>query len=577
TIQQYLTPGDISIQAVGVAPDILFLPTVVDKKDLLISEREREFSEASLDSHLIRASTIERGDRPGAMQMPYFVSAKQRKADLEMFKQCYSDDPDRKPYRGRFELEFARRLIVEATGVTTAELLGTAQQMIAQMASSEKKDVQAALKALGVDWSAAGEKTNINEEEMVPSEELKATARVDAPGKAGEDFKLTVTVKNTGKEAVHLLRGKTTSDNPYLSDVDLVFGMVKPGQTKRWTATVSIPPVVSSRIDPVEVSFFSAEGKVPAPVSVDAEIVGRKEPELVYEWTLEDHGNGNGFMEPGEKFTMHVTVTNKGEGDTFKTEVNLSSKPGLDVESGRFVMEPLKPGRSASGSFEILVPTPQENAVAADSQNVDVLLTFDEWVPLRMPSLVTLQQQTLMLKVSKPRAAAEKAEGTVTASENGTLVYATPSSDGRVIGTAASGASFKTDATVDGYFRVALSNQHQGWVASKKVIPGGKGDGEIAARMTQLPVVRIDGAASQVVNGKSLILKGTAAHPEGLRDVLVFVGGKKVEYEQVPDKNASYSFAFTVPLETGANMISVVARHSNHSVASRNIFIRRVE
>lgn len=580
TIQQYLIPGDISIQAVGVAPDISFLPSVVDKKEMIISRRERAFSEASLDSHLIRATNIERGDRPGALEMPYFVSAKQRKVDLEMFKKCYTDNPERKSYRNKYEVEFARKLISAAKGVTTVELLVTAQDMVDRMAASEQKNVAFALKKLGVDWNTPATTDAAHLEEMVPTDSLEATATVASRAVAGKDLKLTVSVKNKGNKTVHQLRAKTTSDNPYLTGIDLVFGKLPPGKTKKWTATVSLPPVIRSRVDPVEVAFFGAEGQVPAPVNVDVTVEGRAEPELVYDWFLEDLGNGNGYMEPGEQFVMHMKVTNRGEGPTFKTEANLSSRPGLDVESGRFVMNPLKPGKSGSGTFQIQVPAAQEDG-SQTRDAVELSLTFDEWVPLKVPSLVTLQRQTFTLPVSKPMPSMEKADGTVTVgatldSENA-VVYSTPSKKGMSLGIARPGASFAVDGTMNGFFRVQLAEKRFGWVSTSNVIPGGKGGGSFEPKLTQLPIVQIEGKRSLVVKEEKVTVTGTVSHPEGLRDILVFVDGKKVQYEQVKRAMTKQQFAFVVPIETGANNVSVMARHDNHSVASSNIFVRRTE
>ncbi|MBN2526669.1 MAG: PDZ domain-containing protein [Deltaproteobacteria bacterium] len=574
TIQQYLIPGDISIQAVGVAPDISFVPSVVDKKEMLVSRRERTFSEASLDAHLVRASKIERGDRPGALRMPYFVSAKQRQEDMALFKQCYSEDMDRKSYRNQYEVEFARRLIAETAGVTTAEMLVTARKMIENMGKKELEAMQQALRRLGVDWSDPENAVEVAAAEMIASQGLDATVKLDNAAEAGKDFKFTVTVKNRGQKAIHRLRARTVSDNPYLAGIDLVFGKLAPGKTRKWTATVSLPPVVSSRVDPMEIVFYSTEGAVPKKMEVNVPVTGRRKPRLVYNWTMNDEGNGNGYIEPGEKFTVYLRVTNEGEGATFKSEANLSSRAGLDIESGRFVMKSLKPGESAKGVFVISAPAEK----LEEMRKVEVSLTFDEWVPMKMPSLLSLQQQSFALSVYPEKAGAEAASGTVTVQNARIPIFTVPSKDeGIVLGYAEKDASFQVDATVGEFFRLSLDKNTKGWVERKLMAPGGKGDSGFLPLTTQLPLVELNSKDAVLVKGDVFSLKGKVAHPSGLRDVLVFVGGEKVEYEQVMDSASEKAFAFNVPLEIGANVVSVIARHDRHTVASENIFVRRTE
>ena len=573
TIQQYLLPGDISIQATGVAPDISFVPFIVDPKEMLVSRRESSFSEASLDSHLMRASNIKRGDRPGALRMPYFVSAKQRRDDMTLFRQCYTENLDRKAYRSRYEAEFARRLVSRAAGATTAEMLVTARQMIAEMSVEELAKVSGALRKLGVDWSRPEKAPDVDVNEMVPVDSLQAEVKLDGQAKAGDDFRFTVNVKNQGKDVIHQLRARTVSDNPYLEGIDLVFGKVAPGKSKKWTATVTLPPIATSRIDPVDIEFFSVEGKVPEKLEVEVPVIGRKKPELVYEWNITDKGNGNGFIEPGESFVMQLHVTNQGVGPTFKSEANLSPGPGLDIESGRFVIKALKPGESAEGQFVFSAP----EMTLDKPRDVEVTLAFDEWIPMKMPSLLGLQQQTFVFTVHPAMAAVEEASGTVAAVSDGLSIYVSPEKGAPLIGTASKGATFEVDGAFGKYFRLALKNGATGWVARADVVPGKKADDKFKPEITRLPEIQLTTADAQLVKGDKLALTGTVDHPEGLRDILVFVGDKKVEYVPIHDNAKEKKFAFSVPLEEGANNISVIARHDQHTVASKNLFIRRIE
>jgi carboxyl-terminal processing protease len=568
TIQQYLIPGDMSIQAVGVSPDVYFRPRIVDAGELLISNREREFSEAALDAHLTRASSIERADREGALQMPYFVSSRQRKLDLEMYKKCYAENPEIKPYRNRYEVDFARELLALATGSPSSLIMQTARQLVQSRSNKEYSKLSGALKKIGIDWSfPKGEAAGADE--MISSAKLSASVTVSGKVEAGKKIFINVTVKNNSSKTVHRLRAKTESDNPYLSDIEMVFGKVDPGKSAYWKAEILFPPVAPSRIDPVKISFFSFEGIVPRPVSIDVDVKGRVRPELAYDWWLDDLGNGNGFMEPGEEFRMHIRVKNEGKGSTFKMAVNLSAL-GIDVESGHFVMKALKTGQTGSGEFVLKIP----EKISRDK--VDVSLSFEEWVPLKIPSLIPLQQQKLEMKIEKSVAQASSASGTITLSgDNAVNVYNAPDLKSRLIATGASGESFKVVKRSGAFFLIEQKGGRRGWILADSTLPGGNAKGKLTAHWDRLPSISIDSDPSVQIKTSTFEVKGTVSHPLGIRDVFVFVSGKKVIYHPLVKGTSEYKFSFSVPVEEGANKVSVVARHDEKIVASKTVFVRR--
>ncbi|HUT77588.1 MAG TPA: S41 family peptidase, partial [Polyangia bacterium] len=381
TSAQYLTPGDISIQTVGVAPDVRFVPAVVDKEQLELEWRGRVFSEADLDKHLERPSARGRGDRDRAAEALLFVPAAEREKDRLAFDRCYDDDPDRQGFKARYEVEFARRLVAGATGETAEELLVDAREIIARDRIEEEHKLFRAFRKLGVDWSAPAEGQPAVEPETVPEPRAvpEVTARIALTGKVEPDSKLgiKVTVHNGSDRPIHRLRAVTRSENQLLEGRELAFGLVGPGRTRAWTAIVELPPVMSARIDPVTLDFRSADGRIPGPASIDVRIPGRSEPRLALAWQLEDLGNGNGFVEPGEEILAHVRVSNLGAGATFDSEANLSARPGVDIIEGRFHMGRIGPGASKEGRFRFRVAERFDGAAA------EIRLSIDDWVRSR--------------------------------------------------------------------------------------------------------------------------------------------------------------------------------------------------
>ena len=570
TIQQYLIPGDMSIQAVGVSPDIFFKPRLVDKKELIISDKERMFSEATLDAHLTRASKIERADRPGALQMPYFVPSNIRKKDMDMLKTCYQKNPDTKPYRNQYQVDFARELIASAKGVTAVELLLSAKTLVESRTDKENIRLSKALKKMKVDWSIPDAKAAAAKK-MIVNDALKASIGVTGKLVAGKKFYLTVTVKNSTKQTVYRLRAKTKSDNPYLTGLEMVFGKIAPGKSAKWKTEVELPPIISARIDPVDISFFSFDGTVPKKISTVVDIKGRVNPRLVYRWWLKDLGNGNGFMEPGERFKMYLDVKNEGLGRTFKTAVNLSAL-GIDVESGHFVMKPLAKGQSDKGEFVFKIPA------KINKKTLDVNLAFEEWVPLKIPALIMLQSQKITMDIKKRAPVAEDASGTVTAqSKTPLFIYDAPDKSSRVMAFCNNGDAFTVKARIGKYFKVEDKDGEQGWIVAAKTVPGGKPVSVFNKKWARLPEIMINEPVASTVKSDKFNISGTVSHPGGLRDMFIFADGKKVIYHPLKNGTDSYKFSFKVALKKGANKISVVARHDSLVLSSKNIFVRRMD
>jgi len=569
TTAQYLTPGDISIQAVGVAPDLRFTPIVVDREDLNLDSSRPVFSEADLDAHLSRPNALERTDRRSAIESEVFVPPAQLKADMKMFEQCYAEDPDRELYLSRYQKEFSRRLVASTDGVTTTELVVAAEDLIAKDAVRSDAEIGAALRKMGVDWSPAPAKGGGSPREDAA---VKATARVRGKAEPGRKLELTARVTNGGSDTIYRLRAVTASDNPLLAGRELAFGKLAPGQSRSWTAVMEIPRVYSARIDPVTLQFSAQRGPVPAPVSVDVEIPDRPTTKIAYAWHLEDLGNGNGYVEAGEDLRMVVELTNIGDRPTYDLDVDLSAKPGVDIRKGHFEVEPVPVGRTVRGQFDLKV---------ADDFPLDearLRLMVGEWVPAKPPVSLDLLSREIALPVSAAMPRSASASGTVTVATKGEAsLLASPDAASRVTARAEPGASFRVDGRSKGFFRVVLEDGMHAWIAEPATRPGGDGKGRCSLASIRPPRIHIDGKKALDTAGESYRLAGWASHDDGERDVIVFVGDRKVAY--LPNRDAAspgrMEFALDVPLADGANQVTVVARHDDEIADTGWVFVRR--
>jgi carboxyl-terminal processing protease len=217
TSAQYLIPGDISIQAVGVSPDVSFISHTIDPKDMDLGRNGMRFSEADLEHHLTRPNTRTRSDIAGAVKANLFVPSSEFKADQARFERCFAEDENRRPFKAKYEEEFARRLIAESQGGSAEELLVQAREMIAQDSRTQDQLMQKALKKLKVDWSPGPKIEKNGETDDGTDVTVKATAKIVGAVQPGREFKISVTVKNGSLRPIHRLYAVTKSDNPLLN------------------------------------------------------------------------------------------------------------------------------------------------------------------------------------------------------------------------------------------------------------------------------------------------------------------------------------------------------------------------
>lgn len=577
TSAQYLTPGDISIQTEGVAPDVRFRPAVVDRDELELESRGRIFSEANLEKHLERPSARGRGDRDGAAEALLFVPPAEREQDRQRFDRCYADDPERQGFRARYEVEFARRLLAATRGQTAEEILVDARELVARENAEEDRKLARAFGKLGVDWSVPddGDGTPATGA-AAPREapEVSAGATLAGRPEPGQRLGIKVTVRNGSDHPVHRLRAVTRSDNPILDGREIAFGKVAPGRSRTGTAWIELPPVVSARVDPVTFEFRSADGRVPAATVIEVRMPSRPEPRLAFSWHAEDLGNGNGFAEPGEEFLAHVRVVNQGDGPTLDSEANLSARPGVDVVEGRIPLGRIEPGASREGLFRFRIAARFEGAVA------EVRLGVDDWVrSSRFPATLTLLDTTIDIPVSSKRPGPSSATGrvTVAGASGAVTMHGAPDPGAAAVATAEPGASFPVDGRHPGFFRVLLAKDRHAWIAEDRVRPGGTEPGSFQPVPIEPPVIAIEGDPVRVTRADSVRLTGRVRHPGSVRDLMVFVGKRKVAYVAHPGGGSPGELGFdvVVPLEDGANQIGVVARHDAKVVSTRSVFVRR--
>ncbi|WP_437776531.1 MXAN_5808 family serine peptidase [Sorangium sp. So ce1097] len=587
TIAQYLTPGDVSIQGVGVTPDIELDPMTVDELEMDLTVQKDGLRERDLSAHLsnARAATV---GKPSEV-VRYQLTSAEREALRDRGGDIDED------FAVDFPIRFARELAARMPPSTPRlQQLRAVHDYIEQVGKEELGKVAAELARLGVDWSDAPEgATPAAKSELDVKVE---TDRANAEVTAGEPMELRVTVKNNGKQPVYRLRGTTESDNLYFASKELIFGKIGPGQTKTAKAPLGwcevegrkigstkprkanekrvckIPMDALSRSDGLKVKFEVAGAPEPPPVEIRPTIRALDRPLFQYAYQIVDdrEGNGDGLIQKGERVSMYLTVKNVGKGPSYETQANIAnlSGEGLMLHAGRFDVSNIKPGdvRKVVFTFDVAPQLSEPEATLTLSVGDRDLREFAS-EKVKIPIL--------------PRLQLTGGGATVKAAAAGATLLPSPQASDRGFGRLPPGAVVKVlGEAPGGFLKVDLGGGRFAFVAAREVTPGGGPAPAVVAFedvYSHAPPTLDIAAAALATTADTVKITGTASDSERLLDTFIFVGSRKLYYKSnrggADPKKADFSFE--APLRPGVNVITVVARETPDTTTRRTLVVRK--
>jgi carboxyl-terminal processing protease len=618
TVAQYLTPGDVSIQEVGVTPDVLLLPGRALKDAVNFFAPPRMMGEVDLEKHFTNPADAqlsqaelekraqERRDRTekAALELRYLLDekedhiAKALKADAKREaaarahaetgvdeltpEQQEDEDLDANPDEvvEDYQMRFARDLLVRAQFPDRARLLEAAKGFVAERKAEEEKRLEARLGALGVDWSLASA-------QGTPRAFVSVSP---APGKAataGETMPWTVTVENRGDGALRRLRAWTLVDKAPLFDRrEFVFGLVKPGEKRSWTVPVKLPKGMDSRHEDVRIHFEEEDGHAPSDTSTALDVLEVPKPQFAFSAQVDDAapgGDGDGLVQRGEEFTLRIDVRNSGSGTSGdKTYVSLKNLADekVFIKKGRVVVGAIKAGESKTALLQLEV----KKGLKPDQVPLR-LMVIDE-------KLDEFVSERLELPVAPDGKAPAPASGGVRVTVAQAILHAGAAADAPPVAIAKKGTVLPVSARAGDLWKVEWAKGRTGWALASEVEtapapkPGlASGAAEVWQREPPRIALAPDPAkGAPVVTTDKLRIEGSASVPAGvagartrLRDVFVFANDQKVFFKVVPTENAAskMEFAADVPLKAGNNVVTVYAREDEEYQARRTIFVYR--
>ncbi len=414
TIAHYLTPGDISIQDIGITPDIELDPVMVSTDKPFDTPSQDRLREQLDGQKRTNVESKESKEKP-IYSIIYLETPKEIKQDGEETpEEALSREEKRKKIENDFSIKVAKDILSGSNSLLRKEILGQIQGEIKQISESEGKKIQERWQKTGIDWSVSdnASATHGISVKITPS---------PAMAKSGEKLRIRAEVENTGAAPIYRLRAMTKSDNPVFDGKEFIFGKLAPGEKRQWNVTFEIPKGAITREDEISLNFEDAYKTTLPDFKFKVETGGLPRPVFAFNYEIVDDGrfgssgNGNGIAEPGEIVGLLVRVKNSGGGSSEKSTLALKDLSGGSVflKTGRSGLDQLNPGEVKEATFTFTVRKPEfdlELGILDETfreglidkihfpQKTATIGTFDEppYITISNPPLSTMSQEVTL-------------------------------------------------------------------------------------------------------------------------------------------------------------------------------------
>ncbi len=578
TIAQYLTPGDVSIQSVGIVPDVEIRRVEVDAERMNLHPDELDVEgEAGLEAHL---------------------KSKKTRVDTSTFALELLEEEVKELDRGRvggaqgedWKPDALVRLAADLLKVTSVpsrkDALVQARGWLDKRQAEEDRRVATKLGELSIDWAAG---TTPRKPKLSATLAFERTEGKTGRPQAGETIEVVATVSNGGRQPVFRLHGVLHSGLGVVGGRELVFGRLDPGASRTAKAKIELPRSLKTVGEVVHLDLYADGNPIESAKEIaeaDFEVQGAPLPRFGWSaWVVDTKGSGDGLVQRGEAIEVHVRVENLGEGAAEDVLVTLKNESGeaVFIDEGRQKVGALGRGEERIVRFALTVRE------ALKTQDVQLKLgVLDQ-------GLRTWTQDELALPVFPkefPRAKRETWSGRV-GSEPATL-RAGAHMDTASLGQAPSGSLLAVQARAGEWLQVRVGEPASegapaslGWIPADALARGERPATSTAGAKLQLqrqpPELNLQPGWSEelVTAASSVTVAGTARFSgsgKAPRYVYAFRNEDKVFFtaaDTAARPRDALPFTTTVPLEPGRNALTVFAREGEDDVTRRSVVIYR--
>ena len=572
TIAQYLTPGDVSIQSVGIVPDIEIQALRADRDLLdLVPDSEDQRGEAGLASHLDSTHTQE--VRP-SVRLRVVGDPTPHRDSKPTLKEL-ANDPLSK---------LAQEILKAAPAPNRKQALVQAAGYLQRRQAAEEALLIEHLGKLGVDWGAGQMPSKLNLKVRLRTRPARGDGANPegalATLRAGEDVVVEAEVTNAGRAPVFRVHGRLTSGLGTIDGTELAFGKIEPGKSVRRTATLRLPRSTAATGDDVRLQLLADDANLGAQGDAYVSVEELPRPLFAHaSQVLDAAGNGDGLIQRGESIQLAVRVKNLGPGRAHRVIASVKNESGQDV----FITE----GRQELGELD-----PEQTKVATFG------LKVRETLKARMVQLkLTIYDQTLKVWATDDVSlrvfpegfpGREAKQGAVVVGDVAVPVRGGAHRDAAEVGEAAPHAVITLRGVAGDWFEVAwpdaAAGEQTGWVPATRVTladAGGATPGGVTTSLQHRPPTIEMETPALVTKDKAVVLRGVARFAgsgESRRHLYIYRGKDKVFFLSARSAEAlrdELPFEAKIPLVEGANDLTIVAREGEDHVTRRELTLFR--
>lgn len=560
TVAQYLTPGDVSIQGIGIVPDIQLYPSTITDESLdLYPNAESYMRESDYERSLTSDRLAEQQEQPGSL-VYYYSEPEETDPDAV-------EDPD--AFRMDFEVDFAREMLLQAgeTWERTA-MLGLVTETIRTAQDEQLMLIREQLRARGIDW---GEGENV----IQPVSMVVTSNREGEVVNAGESIEWTLELTNRGDRPLHRVRAVSRSTYGLFDDREFLFGTLAAGESRTWRVTMDVPVEDSSRVEEVQFHAWADSVDLGDEVSALVRVQGRQRPHFGLNYVVDDTvgGNGDGRLQVGESVVFSIDAVNNGAGAAAETLFILRNKSenAVFLRSGRATVESMPAGSSHRSSFEFeLREMPESGILQLSAEVYDTV--FQEYLAEDIEIPVAVEAHSVEVTDSPM----------VSSADTHLLGYARESAPRRLVvptGTVLQALRVSADWVQLRWGTETGWSPLSDWTAASGPVT------EVPAPMImsalQPPLLELPTGLLETTDA-TWEVAGTATDDVGVLDYYIFVESLVSERRSRTLKRA-YEYVgqpmteirSTVPLNPGMNRITVITRDTSRASNNEVLFVYR--
>ncbi|MEK7482768.1 MAG: S41 family peptidase, partial [Planctomycetota bacterium] len=347
TVGEYLIPQDISIQGVGLIPDVLTQSVSLkpERPDLVADEpmiTEKEFRTRLISKFNVKENTN--------FKIAYLLQdftpeeLQERRESFYVGKFNFSKEE---------EVLLAEQLLLGAeTPFERMTFLQNCAPLIRQLTHAHENLILEKMKEIGVDWSEGQSPENSKLETSFSWELLpKVEKEIEY-----QELVLSLSLKNLGEQPLYRIKALTSSEFLQLKEGEFLFGKIAPGETL-------------TRILKLPFSKFTEGSQQNLRIDVSDEVCSYKIleqmisfpevslPVFAFQTELRVADQPITELKMGQTVVIKAQIKNIGKTISAKGVASFNHDCGASIflEKGRVELDPLAPGATQEITFQFQV------------------------------------------------------------------------------------------------------------------------------------------------------------------------------------------------------------------------------